>query len=68
MNLKKRNSSSEDWYLYNLSVIKEKQGQGIGKKLLKPMLDFLNKEHKGCYLETNKEENVSLYEHFINFY
>ena len=64
MNLKRKNSSSEDWYLYNLSVVKDKQGQRITTKLLKPMLEFLSEENKGCYLETNKEENVGLYEHF----
>ena len=64
MKLKEKNSSSEDWYLYNLSVVKDKQGKGIASKLLKPMLKLLDKQNKGCYLETNKKENVSLYEHF----
>ena len=64
MKLKENNSSSNDWYLYNLSVVKDKQGKGIASKLLKPMLQFLNEQNKGCYLETNKKENVNLYEHF----
>ena len=28
------------------------------------MLQFLNEQNKGCYLETNKKANVNLYEHF----
>ena len=64
MKLKENNSSSNDWYLYNLSVVKDKQGKGIASKLLKPMLQFLNEQNKGCYLETNKKANVNLYEHF----
>lgn len=64
MKLKEKNSSNEDWYLYNLSVVKDKQGNGIATKLLNPMLEVLHRENKGCYLETNKVENVSLYEHF----
>ena len=62
--IKENNSSKEDWYLYHLSVEKDKQGQGIATKLLKPMLEVLHREGKGCYLETNKKENVGLYEHY----
>jgi len=28
------------------------------------MLDFCDREQMVCYLETNKESNVSLYEHY----
>ena len=64
MKLKKKYTGHVDWYLYNLSVRKDAQGKGIAKKLLKPMLDFCNDEKMVVYLETNKENNVSLYEHF----
>lgn len=53
-----------DWYLYNLSIKKSAQGQGIATKLLRPMLEFCDDEKIVTYLETNKESNVSLYEHF----
>ena len=53
-----------DWYLYNLSILPEAQGKGIATKLLRPMLDFCDRENTVCYLETNKESNVALYKHF----
>ena len=64
MKLKKKYTGHIDWYLYNLSVRKEAQGKGIAKKLLQPMLEFCDDEKMITYLETNKERNVPLYEHF----
>ena len=64
MKLKKKYTGHIDWYLYNLSVKKEAQGKGIAKKLLQPMLEFCDDEKMITYLETNKESNVLLYEHF----
>ena len=64
MNLKKEFTGNVDWYLYNLSVKKSAQGKGIAGKLLRPMLRFCDEENIVTYLETNKESNVSLYEHF----
>ena len=64
MNLKKEFTDNYDWYLFNLSVKKEAQGKGIASKLMKPMLKFLDDEKMVAYLETNKESNVGLYEHY----
>lgn len=64
MELKKKYTSNVDWYLYNLSVSKKTQGKGTAGKLLRPMLAFCDREKMVCYLETNKESNVSMYEHF----
>lgn len=64
MNLKKKYTKNVDWYLYNLSLSPKDQGKGIATKLLRPMLDFCDRENMVCYLETNKESNVSLYTHF----
>lgn len=64
MKLKKKYTENVDWYLYNLSVSSRAQGKGIATKLLRPMLDFCDRENIVCYLETNKECNVTLYEHF----
>lgn len=64
MQLKKDFTGNVDWYLYNLSVKKSAQGMGIAGKLLRPMLEFCDKENIVSYLETNKESNVSLYKHF----
>ena len=64
MNLKKEFTDHYDWYLYNLSIKKEAQGKGIASKLLRPMLGFCDDEKMVAYLETNKETNVGLYQHF----
>ena len=64
MELKKKYTSNVDWYLYNLSVSQKAQGKGIAGKLLRPMLAFCDREKMVCYLETNKESNVAMYEHF----
>ena len=64
MNLKKEFTDNYDWYLYNLSIKKDAQGKGIASKLIKPMLKFLDDEKMVAYLETNKESNVSLYNHY----
>lgn len=64
MKLKKKYTGNVDWYLYNVSVLKKAQKQGIATKLLKPMIEFCDKENIAAYLETNKESNVSIYKHF----
>ena len=64
MNLKKKFTEHNDWYLFNLSVKKDAQGKGIASKLLNPMLEFLNKQNSVCHLETNRDTNVPFYEHF----
>ena len=64
MKLKEKYTKHVDWYLYNLSVSRKAQGKGIASKLLQPMLEFCDRENMVCYLETNKETNVSLYQHY----
>lgn len=64
MKLKKEFTGNVDWYLYNLSVKESAQGKGIASKLLRPMLQFCDRENIVSYLETNKGSNVSIYEHF----
>ena len=64
MNLKKQFTDNYDWYLYNLSIKKDAQGKGIASKLMRPMLQFCDNERMVAYLETNKEANVGLYQHY----
>ena len=64
MNLKKEFTDNYDWYLFNLSIKKEAQGKGIASKLMRPMLQFCDDEKMVAYLETNKESNVGLYQHY----
>ena len=64
MNLKKEFTDNYDWYLFNLSIKKDAQGKGIASKLMRPMLRFCDDERMVAYLETNKESNVPIYEHY----
>ena len=64
MNLKKEFTDNYDWYLYNLSIKKDAQGKGFASKLMRPMLKFCDDEKMVAYLETNKQSNVSLYNHY----
>lgn len=64
MKLKKKYSDDNCWYLYSLTVHPEYQHNGLAKKAMQPMLDFFDNTGQSCYLETNKDCNVSMYEHF----
>lgn len=64
MNLKKEFTNNYDWYLYNLSIKKDAQGKGIASKLMRPMLQFCDDERMVAYLETNKDVNVGMYQHY----
>ena len=64
MNLKKELTGHNDWYLYNLSIKMDAQGKGIASKLMHPMLQFCDDEKMVAYLETNKDTNVGLYQHY----
>jgi ribosomal protein S18 acetylase RimI-like enzyme len=52
------------WYLLLLGVDPEYQGQGCASKLVKPMLAKIDAEGRPLYLETAKEKNVKMYQHF----
>lgn len=64
MNLKKEYTDHYDWYLFNLSIRKSAQGKGLASKLVRPMMRFCDDERMNAYLETNKESNVGLYQHY----
>ena len=52
------------YYLEILGVDPKYQGQGYSSKLLRPVLAHADKHRKKCYLETQSQNNVSLYRHF----
>ena len=60
----KRLAPFEHWYLATLGVDARFKGQGFASKLLKPMLQRVDREGLPCYLETGDKRNVPLYEHF----
>jgi ribosomal protein S18 acetylase RimI-like enzyme len=51
-------------HLLIMGVSQEFQGKGFGRILLRAVIEKSEKEGKPIYLETQKEENVKLYEKF----
>lgn len=49
------------WYLQAIGVEPSYQGQGLGTRLLAPILEQADQMNIGCYLETDSGKNVSWY-------
>ncbi len=64
MKVKKKYSNDSCWYLYSLTVHPDYQHTGLARKVMQPMLDFFDATGQSCYLETNKDCNIAMYEHF----
>ena len=64
MKVKKKYSDDNCWYLYSLTVHPDYQHTGLASKVMQPMLDFFDATGQSCYLETNKDCNIAMYEHF----
>ena len=51
-------------HLGPVAVDPKLQGQGYSSKLIRPMLERLDRQELPCYLEAQSEDNVSIYEHY----
>ncbi len=56
--------SRPHYYLELLGVDAQYQGMGFASKLVKPVLAHADKSRRVCYLETQTEKNVALYQHY----
>lgn len=54
--------SGPHWYLWALGVDPIRQGQGIGGKLIQPVLNLAEQMGVACYLETLTKENLAFYQ------
>ena len=59
-----KNAPFPHWYLLSIAVEKEYQGKGISNRLMKPVMDYFDKNNQSCYLETHNSKNVSYYQKF----
>jgi GNAT superfamily N-acetyltransferase len=50
------------WYLVVMSVRPERQGQGLGTALVKPILERADRDGMVCRLETADPNNVPFYQ------
>ncbi len=60
----KKHVSGRHCYLFFIGVDPRFQGRGYGGTLIRPMLDRMDGRGMACYLNTQNERNISLYEHF----
>ena len=52
------------WYLQIIGVAPAYQGQGFSSRLLRPVLERIDRERVPCFLETNTGKNVAIYRRF----
>jgi ribosomal protein S18 acetylase RimI-like enzyme len=52
------------WYLTLLAVDPSHQGKGYASILLREKLREIDKQNLPCFLNTQNESNLSVYEHF----
>ena len=62
--IRNRYSDDKTWYLMTFAVRAGKTHHGLGSEILRPVLDWMDKNHYSVYLETHKTVNVEMYEHF----
>ncbi len=64
--IKMRNTiaSTDSWYFFMFGVSPDKQGKGLGSKIMKSVLNWADSQKIECYLETQKDTNVNIYNHF----
>ena len=55
-------SAPEHCYLHYLGVLPERQGRGLGGRLLRPVLEQCDAEGISAHLESSTERNRALYE------
>lgn len=60
--LRRQNSPDAYWYLWVLGVDPPHQGQGVGGRLIQPVLEQADASGSVCYLETEVERNLAFYE------
>ena len=62
--IRTRHVPSEHWFLEFIGVIPELQGRGYAGTLLNPMLARIERQHLPCYLDTEVEKNVTIYQRY----
>jgi ribosomal protein S18 acetylase RimI-like enzyme len=62
--LHKKHLPSPHCYLFFIGVDPSYQGKGYAGRLVRPVLERLDRKKISCYLNTQNEKNISLYEHF----
>lgn len=64
LEIKNKHSKPGCWYLYVFVTMPEFRGKGLGSKIMKPMLEYLDEHNQDCYLETLLPINVEIYKKY----
>lgn len=64
MEIKDKYASQNCLYFYVFVTMPDFRGKGLGSKIMKPMLDYLDENKRDCYLETLVPINVEIYKKF----
>ncbi|MFK7895116.1 MAG: GNAT family N-acetyltransferase [Myxococcota bacterium] len=59
--LRDRHPLEEHWYLSVLGVLPERQGQGVGGRLLAALLERARQDQQPVYLESDRAESIRFY-------
>ncbi|HEY89510.1 MAG TPA: GNAT family N-acetyltransferase [Thermoflexia bacterium] len=51
-------------YLLIIGIAPQLQGQGYASGLLRPLFKKLDRENLPCFLETHRDENIPIYQHY----
>jgi ribosomal protein S18 acetylase RimI-like enzyme len=63
-NLQRRLVPYPHWYLQIIGVDPAYQGQGFSSRLVRPVLERIDRDRMPCFLETNTGNNVAIYRRF----
>jgi len=62
--LHKKHAPDPHCYLFFIGVNPEFHGKGFSGRLIRPVLGWLDDRKMACYLSTQNEKNISLYQHY----
>ena len=62
--VRRNHAPARHWKLDTIGVAPEFQGKGHAGALVRPMLDRIDRERLPCYLDTNLEKNLAIYQRY----
>lgn len=62
--VREKHAPAQHWFLELIGVVPELQGKGYAGRLLRPMIDRVDRECLPCYLDTEVDENVAIYQRY----
>lgn len=54
----------DHYYIMTMGVLPDRQGKGVGRKLMEKALEIVDTNNMPCFLETQSKKNVPIYQRF----